>query len=114
EIEDLDAHRAPRRPGKDLPALRDEAFPFDVLVVLVIALHVQHVEIDPAVFVDIDGTCVPGPPRVLKTDFRGHVDESVPALVAEEHAPLRAFREPMKEESVLRDAHVVAVSVAGN
>ena len=59
EVEHLDPHRAPRRPREHLAALLDEALAADVLVVLIVALHVQDVEIGPAVVVDVDRVASP-------------------------------------------------------
>ena len=50
--------------GNTCAALLDEALAADVLVVLVVALHVQHVEVRPAVVVDVDDARVAGPGEV--------------------------------------------------
>ena len=92
EVEDLDAHRAPRRPREDLAALLDEARAADVLVVLIVAQHVQHVQIGPAVVVHVDHARVARPREILQAGALRHVHEAVAALVVIEDAPFGALR----------------------
>ena len=54
EVEDFDAHRPPRGPWEDITALPDEALAAGILVILIVPLHVQHIQIEPAVIVDVE------------------------------------------------------------
>ena len=101
EVEHLDAHRAPRRPREHLTALPDEALAAGVLVVLVVALHVQHVQIEPAVVVDVDRARVARPGEVDEARPLRDVDEAVAALVAIQNASLGPRRLQVAGEGVL-------------
>ena len=95
-----DPHRAPGCPGEDFPALVDEAFAFLVLVVLVVPLHVEHVQVRPAVPVDVAGRGVSGPAHVPQTGLPGDVPEQIAALVAVEDALLEALGHQVAGERV--------------
>ena len=74
----------------------------DVLVVLVVALHVQHVEIEPAVVVDVDRAGVAGPGDVDAGPMRlRDVDEAVAAFVVIQDARLGPLRLQVAGERVL-------------
>ena len=60
-------------------------------MILVVAEHVQDVEIGPAVVVDVDNARVAGPREVLQARALRHVDEAVAALVVVERAPFGAL-----------------------
>ena len=80
EVDHLDAHRAPGRFRKALAALLLEAFAPDVLVVLIVALHREHVEVGPLVAVAIDRAGVAAPTRIDEPGRLGHVRETVAAI----------------------------------
>ena len=92
EVEHLDAHRSPRRLWKQRAALLDEPLAALVLVVLVVAEHVQDVEIGPAVVVGIDNRRVARPRRIDQSHLLRHINEVILADVVVEDLRLRAFR----------------------
>ena len=89
-VEGLDAHRPPRRPGKHRAASFLEVFAADVLVGTVVALHVQHVEIGPAVTVHIDRARIAAPAHVNEAALFCDVDEAVAVFVLVQDAALVA------------------------
>jgi hypothetical protein len=111
EVEHLDAHGAPRRTWEHLAALPDEPLAAGVLVILVVALHVQDVEVEPAVVVDVDRAGVSGPGELAQARSLGNVREPVPALVAVQDAALGTRRLEVAREGVV-DGDVVAIAVA--
>src|SRR2546425_1007659 len=100
-VERLDAHRSPRRPGKHGSAPLLEILAADVLVVLVVALHVEHVEIGPPVPVDVDRARIAAPAHVDDPALFGHVDEAVvPPVLVEDAALVPLFRVQVSVEGV--------------
>ena len=88
--------------GKQLAALLDERLAADVLVVVVVALHVQDVEVGPAVVVDVDRAGVAGPADVsIRPVACRDVDEAVVAHVLVQDAPLGALGLEVAREGVL-------------
>ena len=114
EVEDLDSHGSPRRGGKQLPALLHESPAFDVLEVLVVALHVGQIQVGPSVVVGIERTGVPRPTRILQTRLLRDVDEPVSALVPIEDAGLRERGIQVAVEGVRRGTVVGIGSVIGS
>ena len=85
----------------------------DVLVVLVVAQHVEHVEIGPAVVVDVDDAGVAGPGEVVRPIcFETSTKRLLPVVVIED-AALGALRLQVAGEGVL-EGDVVLVAVAGD
>ncbi len=107
-VEYLDAHRAPRRAREHLAALAHEPLALLVLVVLVVALHVEHVQIEPAVFVDVDGRGIARPRQIDDAHGVCHVGEAVLAVVAIQDAALGAIGAQVAFERV-DEAEVIRV-----
>ena len=91
-VEHADAHGAEGRTRKQLAAAADEALPAAVLVVLVVPLHVEHVEVHPAVPVDVERMGVAAPARVGQSGLLGYVGKTVAAQVAEQNAAFGVLR----------------------
>ena len=108
EIEDLDPHRAPGGRGKQLPALLDELPALDVLVVLVVALHVQDVEVGPPIPVDVDGIGVAAPTFIDESQSLGDLLEPAIAQVPVEEALLRTLRPQVPPEGILHPDEVTS------
>ena len=89
EVEDLDSHGSPWRRGKQLATLLDETATFNILVILIMALHVGQIQVRPSIVVGIKRAGVARPTHILQTHLVGDVDESVSALVPIEDAGLR-------------------------
>ena len=106
-VEHADAHGAEGRARKQLAAAADEALPGDVLPVLVVALHVEHVEVRPAVLVEVEGMGVAAPAGVQQADLLGYVGKAVAAQVAVQNAAFGVLRLQVVVERILVP-HVVA------
>ena len=106
-VEHADAHGAERRARKQLAAAADETLPGDVLVVLVVPLHVEHVEVHPAVPVDVERMGVAAPAGVGQADLLGYVGKAVAAQVAEQDAAFGVLRLQVVVERI-HVPHVVA------
>ena len=91
-VEYLDPHRAPGRLGENFRAHLDEAFAFPVLVVLVGPLHIEYVQVRPAVPVDVAGSRIASPAHVPQAGLFRDIDEAIAALVVIEDALLEALR----------------------
>ena len=88
-VEELDPHRAPGRPREVLRGLVDERLAAGVLEIVVVPLHVEDVEIGPAVAVQVGDAGVAAPARRPQPDVRGDVLEPVVAHVLVEDADTR-------------------------
>ena len=91
-VEYLDPHGAPGSLGEHFPAHPDEAFAFLILVVPVIPLHIEYVQVRPAVPIDVAGSRISSPAHVLQASLFRDVGEAIAALVAIEDALLEALR----------------------
>ena len=80
-VKDLDPHRAPRRARKDLAAFVAEVFALHIFVVVVMPLHIQHIEVEPTIFVGVQGTRITGPTAILQPALRRYVDKTIIARI---------------------------------
>lgn len=74
-------------------------------------MHIEQVEIGPAILVEIEGVGVAGPAGVDQADGRGDIDEAVVAFIFEEDAALGAFGVEVAGEGVF-EAEVIGVAAA--
>ncbi len=114
EVEDLDAHGAPRRSREHLPAPADEPRAVDVLVILIVAEHVEHVEIGPAIGIDVDHAGIARPRPIAQAGGGGDIDEAVVPLVVEEDALLRPLGLEVAGEGILEGHVIPRAAVAGD
>ena len=113
EVEHLDAHRAPGRPREHLTALPDEALAAGVLVVLVVAEHVEHIQIGPAVVIDVNHTRVARPGQVHEAGPLRDVNETISTGIAIQNASFGPGWLQVARKRVL-ERDVVLVAVAPN
>ena len=99
-IKKLDPHGAPGRFGEIGGGLLPETLALIVFVILIVALHVEHVEIGVAVLVQIAERRVAAPAAMLEIHFFGHVLELPAPEIAIENAGFDPFRFEMARKSV--------------
>src|SRR5438034_6017058 len=75
EVERLHAHRAPGRLGKVLPCRVVKSFAGRVAPQMILALHVEDIEVGPTVVVHVDDRRVPAPRSEEHTsELQSHSD----------------------------------------
>ena len=114
EVEELDSHGAPRRAWKMLRAAIDKATTTLGLLadpIVVVTLHVEHIELRVAVAIEIDERGIAAPAAVSQAHLFGNLLEPLAVDVAIEEAVLGALGIEMTAEGVLQSDVIAARSL---
>ena len=110
-IERLDPHPAPRDPRKVLARLPLETPPPLVLVIHVAPLHVQHIQVNPAIVIRVQGRRVTTPRFVGNPQLRRNFPKAILPLVVIQQTGLRPLRVQVPHKGVFVP-HVIRVALA--
>ena len=92
EIEKLDPHRAPRRFWKITGRFLHKPFPALIFVVMIIALHIQDVQIGKAILIQIHCCGVPAPVAVVQAHLFGNILEFPAPKIPVQNAAITSRR----------------------
>src|SRR4030095_16010452 len=108
EIEEFDTHRAPRSLWEHAGGFIDKPLSLLVLVIVVVALHIQHVQVWKAVLIQVGTGRVATPTPIVQSHLSRYILEFLPSEILVENFALRPVGVQMAPEGVRNSDEVSA------
>ena len=108
KVENLGAHRAPRRFGKVRRRRIGERLAVDIQPKVILPHHVQHVDVRTTVVIHIDRCCVATPAIVHEPRLLRHIGKTTRSQIAIQNARLVALRMRVSMKRIRKSDEIVA------